>query len=69
MMKPYDQIFKKKGQEAKIEHLDLSIIILQNDHSVVRALSEVFSDSLEKISILKSSRCDSMKDLPSMFSK
>ena len=69
MIKPYDKIFKKLGQEAKIEHLDLSINITFNDQPVVRALSQVFSDSLSKITILKSCSDDSMKDLPSMFSK
>jgi hypothetical protein len=69
MIKPYDQIFKKKSQEAKIEHLDLLLDINFNDQPVVSALSQVFSDSLSKITILKSSSNDSMKDLPSMFSE
>lgn len=69
MLKPYDQIFKKKGLEAKIEHLDLSIDISIHDKPVISALAQVFSDSLKKISILKSSSKNSMKDLPSMFSK
>lgn len=69
MTKPYDQIFKKKGLEAKIEHLDLAIDITINDQSVVSALAQVLSDSLKKIYILKSTSKNSLKDLPSMFSR
>jgi hypothetical protein len=36
---------------------------------VVSALARVFSDSLKQINILKSSSKNSLKDLPSMFSR
>jgi hypothetical protein len=69
MLKPYDQIFKKKGLETDFEHLDLAIGITINDQTVVSALSQVFSDSLKKVNILKSKSKNSLKDLPSFFSR